>query len=115
MTSTVSSRSISPEDRYSAIVQALGKLPGVSLSTKKGFGFSGLMIGGKLFAILRKEELLLKLPGPRVEALIASGDGTRFDPGHGRPMKEWVTVKPASVEDWLALAREAMIFSGSKP
>jgi len=104
------SRAVSPEEAYAAIVEALGELPGVSQSTKKGFGFSGLMVGGKLFATLRKDELLLKLPAPRVEALIAAGDGTRFDPGHGRPMKEWVTVRPGSGEDWLELAREAMRF-----
>jgi hypothetical protein len=49
-----------------------------------------------------------------VEALIASGDGTRFDPGHGRHMKEWLAVAPTSEADWLPLAREAMAFVGTK-
>ena len=53
--------------------------------------------------------LVLKLPAQRVNALIDSGDGTRFDPGHGRLMKEWVTLSP-DVDDWLPLAREALAF-----
>jgi hypothetical protein len=104
---------IDPARRYAKIVETLLRSREISQSAKKGFGFSGLMVGGKLFAILRKDELLLKLPRPRVDALIASGDGKRFDPGHGRPMKEWVTVKPGSAADWLALAREAMAFVAS--
>jgi hypothetical protein len=99
---------ISSEERYARIAETLLGLRGVSPSTMKGVASSGLMIDGKLFAVLRTGELLLKLPARRVELLIASGDGRRFDPGHGRAMKEWVTVKPTAREDWLALAREAI-------
>ncbi len=97
-------------DRYAALVADLIKAPGVSQSVKKGFGFSGLLIGGKLFAVPRGDELLLKLPAPKVAALIVSRDGTAFDAGRGRPMKEWVTVKATSKERWLDLARQAMQF-----
>jgi TfoX/Sxy family transcriptional regulator of competence genes len=103
-----------PEERYAEIVAALAGLPNVSQSMQKGFGASGLTIDGKLFAILRKDELLLKLPKPRVEALITAGDGRPFDRGQGRPMKEWLTVKPTATQDWLALAREAMQFVSGK-
>jgi hypothetical protein len=59
--------------------------------------------------------LVVKLPKPRVDALVASGDGERFDPRHdGRVMKEWVTLQPTSKEEWLSLAREAMEFVSSK-
>jgi hypothetical protein len=64
--------------------------------------------------MLVKGRLVVKLPRQRVDALIASGDGARFDPGHGRLMKEWLTVEPASEEEWLPLAREAMEFVASK-
>jgi len=33
----------------------------------------------------------------------------RFDPGHGRLMKEWVVVAHGKV-DWVELAREACDF-----
>ncbi len=54
-------------------------------------------------------------PQPRVDALIASGDGERFAPRHdGRLMKEWLTVEPMSEKEWLPLAREAMEFVASE-
>jgi hypothetical protein len=70
-----------------------------------------LKVGGKIFAMLSsKGEFVVKLPKARVDALIASGDGERFDPGHGRLMKEWLAVEPTSEAEWLPLAREAMAF-----
>src|SRR6266699_2253835 len=57
----------------------------------------------------------LQMSGLRVDALIASGDGERFDPRHdGRLMKEWVSVEPTFEEEWLPLAREAMEFVASQ-
>ena len=65
--------------------------------------------------MLVKGKLVVKLPKRRVDALIASGDGERFDPRHdGRLMKEWVSVEPTSEEEWLPLAREAMEFVASQ-
>jgi hypothetical protein len=43
----------------------------------------GLKTGGKFFAMVVKEELVVKLPAERVD-VIADGEGRRFDPGHGR-------------------------------
>jgi hypothetical protein len=58
---------------------------------------------------------VVKVPRARVDALIASGDGERFDPRHdGRLMKEWVVIDPASQEEWLSLAQEALRFVASK-
>jgi hypothetical protein len=69
----------------------------------------------KIFAMLVKGKLVVKLPKHRVDALIASGDGERFDPLHDdRLMKEWVTVAPTSEAKWLPLAREALEFVASK-
>ena len=61
--------------------------------------------------MLANGELVVKLPKQRVEELIASGTGKRFDPGHGRLMKEWVAIAPAG-GDWAALAEEARQFVG---
>ena len=57
---------------------------------------------------------VVKLPQQRVDALIAAGDGQRFDPGHGRVMKEWATVAASAQEHWLSLAREALAFVASQ-
>jgi hypothetical protein len=95
--------------RYAELVEALLEAPAVTQSDRKGFGFAGLMIGGKLFATLRQDELLLKLPAVRVAALIDAGEARSFDAGRGRPMKQWVLVSAASPA-WLQLAREALRF-----
>ena len=83
--------------------------------SKKGFGESALRIHNKIFAMLVKGKLVVKLPKARVDALIAEGVGERFDPRHdGRLMKEWITIEPTSEEGWLELSREAMEFVASQ-
>jgi hypothetical protein len=110
---------ITPEERYAMIVEALRSNPDLTLPSdipqSKKFGTSAeLRVKNKIFAMLVKGKLVVKLPQQRVDALIAAGDGTRFDPGHGRLMKEWVTVEPTSKVEWLPLAREAIEFVASK-
>ncbi len=79
----------------------------------KGFGSTGqLKVNGKIFAMLVRGELVLKLPRDRVDALVVSGEGRHFDAGKGRPMREWLALSPTSRKPWLALAREAMAFVG---
>ena len=108
---------IAPEQRYAALVEALRGAPGVTApaepsGTRKRFGDGGLKTGGRIFAMLVEGRLVVKLPRQRVDELIAAGGGERFDPGHGRVMKEWLSLDPESSEDWLRLAREALDFVG---
>jgi hypothetical protein len=116
----MSHSSITPEERFATIVEELLSDPDVippsdGPQPKKGFGSSGLRIHNKIFAMLVRGRLVVKLPRPRVDALIASGDGERFDPRHdGRLMKEWVSLEPTSKVEWLPMAREAMVFVASQ-
>ena len=107
-----------PEERYATVVEALRGdadiIQSSDLPRSKRFGSSELRINNKIFAILVKGQLVVKLPRQRVDALITSGDGERFDPGHGRLMKEWLTLATTSELEWLPLAREAMEFVASK-
>ena len=107
---------VTSEERFSEIVETLVHEAGVTFGSPrgKGFGSSALKIENKIFAMLFQGNLVVKLPGQRVDALIASGVGERFNPGHGRLMKEWLTVEPTSDEGWLALAREAKAFAAPK-
>ncbi len=107
---------ITPEERFATIVETLLSNPGVTPpSDGKGFGSSALKVHNKIFAMFVEGKLVVKLPKPRVDALITSGDGERFDPRHdGRLMKEWVAVEPTSEERWLDLSREAMEFVASQ-
>jgi hypothetical protein len=73
----------------------------------QGFGSGALKVNGKIFAMMSsKGHFVVKLSEERVNELIAAGTGARFDPGHGRLMKEWLVVT-ADPKLWVPLAREA--------
>ena len=40
--------------------------------------------------------LVVKLSQDRVDELLAAGAGDRFDPGHGRLMREWISLAEAT-------------------
>ena len=107
------------DELFGKLVDRFGGDPGVTAPTgEKGgkFGSSGLKVDGKIFAMVSRGELVVKLPRERVDGLIASGRGTRFDPGHGRLMKEWVSVAPGHSRSWPKLAEEAREFvAGAAP
>lgn len=105
-----------PEDRFATLVEQFLEdrevtPPGDGFQPTNRFGSSALKIHGKIFAMIAGGRLVVKLPRQRVDALIAAGEGERFDPKkNGRPMKEWLTLDPASRLDWLPLAQEARSF-----
>jgi hypothetical protein len=107
---------VDAETLFELLVNRFGSNPSVSLPSSggRGFGASALKVDSKIFAMVSKGELVVKLPRTRVEELIASGRGTRFDPGHGRVMKEWVAIAPRHSRSWPKLAQEAFDFVGSK-
>jgi len=74
------------------------------------FGSVGLKTGGKVFAMLVRGTLVVKLPAARVDELVTSDAGWPFDPGHGRVMKEWVCLRPGGEQMCEAYAREARAF-----
>lgn len=82
--------------------------PKPDVTTGTGFGGNpGLRVGGKIFAMLVRDELVVKLPRLRAEAITSSGAGAPFDPGHGRRMREWVSVPISREADWTDLVAEA--------
>lgn len=98
-----------PEQRFGALTQHFLRQPDVSEGT--GFGkMPGLRAGGKIFAMLVSDRLVVKLPRARVDALVEGGGCERFETSPGRVMKEWVTVPADAGPDWEALAAEAQLF-----
>lgn len=69
----------------------------------------GLKVNGKIFVMHARGRFVAKLPKARVDELVGGGVGEPFDPGHGRRMKEWISIEPGRA-DWVALAREAYRF-----
>ena len=111
----MSDEHVTAEERYDSLCRALLDDPAVTRESgtspqRTGFGSSALKVDDRIFAMLVKGWLVVKLPQHRVDALVAVGRGERYDPGGGRLMKEWVTVGPRADEPWLDLAQEAREF-----
>jgi hypothetical protein len=103
-----------PEERYEDLIDELVGTPGVMPPTGgTGFGRSGLRFQRKIFAMLVRGRLVLKLPAARIDALIEAGEGVRFDANKGTPMREWFSLDPESGLAWLPLAHEALEFARS--
>ena len=74
------------------------------------FGSEGLKVGKSVFAMEVKGKLVVKLSAERATELRDAGVAEAFDPGHGRPMKQWVSVAARAKLDWLRLSREALAY-----
>ena len=84
------------------------------VQTGKIFHSEGLKSGGKFFAFTRRDELVVKLAEERVAQLIAEGAGWPFDAGKGRPMREWVVLRPTDLASCTSHVDEALTFRTSK-
>ena len=79
---------------FGQVVEELSTRPGVEPT--RMFGSTGLKTHGKTFVMLVKDRLVVKLPRDRVDELVTGGAGARFDPGHGRQMREWLSLAAAT-------------------
>lgn len=95
------------DPRLEAIAKIYRGKPGITVG--KLFASYGLKVDGKIFVMVVRGKLVLKLPKSRVDELVASKAGTHFEPGPGRVMKEWIAMS-ASKPDPVTLAREAYDF-----
>jgi TfoX/Sxy family transcriptional regulator of competence genes len=101
------------EARFGALVEEMLARPRTSHGSdgpQRAFGSTSLKTSGKIFAMLVNGRLVVKLDRKRVDALVKSGAGERFDPGHGRLMKEWLAIDSDSDDLWRSLATEAEAF-----
>jgi hypothetical protein len=103
-----------PEERYADLVDDLVGEPGVTPPERgSGFGRSAVRFNGKIFVMLVRGRLVLKLPEQRVAELTLAGEGDPFDANKGKPMREWLSLRPGSQLAWLPLAREALDFAAA--
>jgi TfoX/Sxy family transcriptional regulator of competence genes len=96
------------EPAFAPVVDFFARDPEVTAG--KMMASFGLKVGGKIFAMMVRGELVAKLPKERVSELVREKQGAFFDPRRdGRVMKEWVAVGDRKLP-WLALAQEAYRF-----
>ncbi|MGH8240113.1 MAG: hypothetical protein ACREXP_24295 [Steroidobacteraceae bacterium] len=71
-----------------------------------------LRVGKEFLALVdyKGSGLVVKLPRPRIAALIAAGLGQPFAPA-GRTFNEWVSVPKPDRSLWRTLLREGVVFA----
>ena len=82
-----------------------------AITEKKMFGTTALCADGKVSLFPWQDALVVKLPAPHVQELVASGDAVLFDPGHGRTSKTWAAVPARAPSRWEGLAGDARAFA----
>jgi TfoX N-terminal domain len=80
-------------DRFRSIVDARD-----DLEPRQMFGYPSAFVGGNLVTGLHKHAWFVRLPAPDETELRALGGGS-FDPMPGRPMRGYVTMPEAIVDD----------------
>jgi TfoX/Sxy family transcriptional regulator of competence genes len=105
-----------PED----VMEAFGAaLPDDALvQRRKMFGFPCAFVNGNMFAGVHQRDVVVRLPEERRAELLASGAARQFEPMPGRPMREYLVVPDADLEDQAALGRwldEAFRFTATMP
>ena len=98
------------EAEFETLARDLLTAPDVAAGT--GFGGSpGIRVNGRIFAMLVRGRLVVKLPAARCQALCTAGHAEPLAVGK-RVMKEWIEVVAEDRETWRDLAAEAYAFVG---
>ncbi|TDO56211.1 MULTISPECIES: hypothetical protein [Kribbella] len=98
----VSDEAVAAYDAVAAGLEGAGVVRGSM------FGMPCLKIGKKVLAGMYGDAMTFKLPPePREKALAVPG-AEQFDPGMGRPMKEWVRIPLDQSGVWPDYAAEAL-------
>jgi hypothetical protein len=90
------------------------ELAGMGATESQMFGMPTMKVGGKAFAgVAGSGGMVFKLPPGEVRAALELKGTELFDPGMGRPMREWVDVPGAQSRHWRALAEIALAYVAS--
>jgi len=72
---------------------------------------TSLCVGKKVFAMIVKDELVVKLSAERAAELVGAGKG-RFHQLGAKVMKEWFVSPIARKAEWVVVAKESRKFVG---
>ncbi|HTJ26687.1 MAG TPA: MmcQ/YjbR family DNA-binding protein [Candidatus Limnocylindria bacterium] len=93
-----------PETVYGALAAEQCKQPGVTIG--RALMNDVLKVNDKIFAFLKDDRLVVKLPAAQAASLVADDEAIPFQTG-GRTMKEWVALALTDAARWSALMDEA--------
>jgi hypothetical protein len=85
-------------ERFGAV---LDRYP--AAARKKMFGYPAAFVGGNMATGLFADRWVVRLPDAEIEAAKAAGAGS-FEPVPGKPMKAFVAIPQADVDDDVAVA-----------
>jgi hypothetical protein len=96
------------EAAFDTLAERFADEPDVQHGT--GFGSApGRRAGGKIFAMLPHDELVVKLPADRCAAMVEAGEGRLFVVGR-RTMRAWLVVDGVDDAAWAAVAGDALAY-----
>jgi len=101
--------------RWATLVQELGRhrdVRTIDWGPRGGRPFASLSlrIHGRVFALLYRDTLVVKLPGSDVGRLVRRGVGDHWNPTSRGPFREWLEVDGRYPVDWSELAEQAWAF-----
>jgi hypothetical protein len=96
---------------YAALGRRFADQPRITIPAEKRgkFGNNALKVDGKIFAMLVRGALAVKLPPAEVESATIAGHGEPLAMGPGRVMKGWLVVNEPSPR-WYTFAERARAF-----
>lgn len=103
---TSETRDAEVDPRFAPVVDAFAADPAVTAG--RMMASFGLKVNDKIFAMVVRGRLVVKLPKTRVDEMVGGGVGEHFETGQGRRMKEWIAVTGDT--GWVDLAGEAYGF-----
>jgi hypothetical protein len=91
---------------FHEIVEELARM---GATESQMFGMPTIKVGGKAFAgVPGRGGMVFKLSPDEVRVTLKLKGTDLFDPGMGRPMREWVVVPASQSRRWRALAKVSL-------
>jgi TfoX/Sxy family transcriptional regulator of competence genes len=89
-----------------ALVELFAEVaPGAPAEQRKMFGYPCSFLNGNLFMGLHGDRMILRLPEEQRNDLIRTNGAKAFEPMPGRPMREYIVVPKAILDDRKALTK----------
>jgi TfoX/Sxy family transcriptional regulator of competence genes len=96
-------------------------MPGPPAVLRNMFGYPAGFVNGNMFMGLHQENMVVRLPEQWREKLLSTSGAKIFEPMQSRPMREYVVLPPAVVDEkeklqfWVAKALEYGLSLKPKP